>query len=111
MAIDQLSYPIVATTEGSSLAKPADSITSHAFPEAYLTTQVSDHLTQEILDAFNRERLTPHQVRVVLSRVRHLIDTGEVIARMGSHSGGDTIHRTGCHESAAPHAACEITVS
>lgn len=58
---------------------------SDAFPEPYLTTEVSDRLSQEILDAFNRERLTPHQARLVLSRVRDLIDTGELIARTRSH--------------------------
>lgn len=30
----------------------------------------SDRLTQEILDAFNREHLTPHQARLLLARAR-----------------------------------------
>lgn len=55
------------------------------FPVAYLSAEVSDRLTQEILDAFNRERLTPHQARVVLTHVRTIIDTGEFIASTGSH--------------------------
>ena len=93
------------------MPKPADSQPRDVCPEPYLAIDVSDRLTQEILDAFNREFLTPHQARVVLSRVRHLIDMGEVIARTGSHSGGDTIHRTGCHESGAPHEVREITGS
>ncbi len=67
------------------MSTPSDSPLSNVFPEPYLTTEVSDRLTQEILDAFNRERLTPHQARLVLSRVRDLIDTGELIARTGSH--------------------------
>ncbi|ULA68823.1 MAG: hypothetical protein LZF62_380009 [Nitrospira sp.] len=56
-----------------------------SFPVTYLSTEVSDRLTQEILDAFNRERLTPQRARVVLIRVRTLIDMDELIARTGSH--------------------------
>mgnify|MGYP000916004126 FL=1 len=67
------------------MSKPADSIPSQAFPEPYLATEVSDRLTQEILDAFNREHLTPHQARLLLARVRDLIDVGELVARTRSH--------------------------
>jgi len=67
------------------MSKPADSIPSNALPEPYLTTEVSDRLTQEILDAFNREGLTPHQARQVLDRVKDLVDLGELVARKTSH--------------------------
>ncbi len=67
------------------MSKPADSLPSSAFPEPYLPAEVSDRLTQEILDAFNREHLTPHQARLVLGRVRDLIDLGELVARTRSH--------------------------
>ncbi|GMV51970.1 MAG: hypothetical protein AMXMBFR67_35130 [Nitrospira sp.] len=56
-----------------------------AFPEPYLSTDVSDRLTQHILDAFNREGLTPHQARHVLARVKDLLDLGGLIARKTSH--------------------------
>ncbi|MDI3467925.1 MAG: hypothetical protein OJF50_006746 [Nitrospira sp.] len=36
---------------------------SDAFPEPYLSTEVSDRLIQQILDAFNREGLTSEQAR------------------------------------------------
>lgn len=55
------------------------------FPTPYLSGEIADRLIQEILDGFNREHLTPHQARLVLDRVRGLIDAGELIARMRSH--------------------------
>ncbi len=67
------------------MSKAEDSAANKAFPEPYLATEVSDRLTQEILDAFNREHLTPHQARLVLARVRDLIDVGELVARTRSH--------------------------
>ncbi len=67
------------------MSTPYDASLRDAFPESYLTTAVSDRLMQGILDAFNHEQLTPHQARQVLSRVRELIDLGELIARTGSH--------------------------
>lgn len=67
------------------MSKPADSIPSNTLPEPYLTTEVSDRLTQEILDAFNREGLTPHQARQALDRVKDLVDLGELVARKTSH--------------------------
>ncbi|MGC3975901.1 MAG: hypothetical protein QM771_16190 [Nitrospira sp.] len=65
--------------------KPLEHSDGLPLPEPYLTTEVSDRLIQGILDAFNHEQLTPHQARLVLSRVRHLIDIGELIARRESH--------------------------
>lgn len=56
-----------------------------AFPEPYLSTEVSNRLIQQILDAFNREGLTSEQSRQVLSRVKDLLDLGELIARGTSH--------------------------
>lgn len=41
------------------------------FPKPYLSTEVSDRLIQQILDAFNREGLTSEQSRQVLARVKH----------------------------------------
>jgi len=67
------------------MSKPAGSILSNAFPEPYLTTEASNRLTQEILDAFNREGLTPHQARQVLDGVKDLLDLGELVARKTSH--------------------------
>lgn len=58
---------------------------SQIFPEPYLTTEVSDRLIQQILDAFNREGLTSEQSRQVLARVKDLLDLGELIARRTSH--------------------------
>lgn len=55
------------------------------FPVPYLSTEVSDRLMQEILDAFNREGLTSEQSRQVLARVKDLLDLGELIARKTSH--------------------------
>ena len=55
------------------------------FPVPYLSTEVSDRVIQEILDAFNREGLSPEQSRQVLDRVKQLIDLGELIARKTSH--------------------------
>ena len=52
------------------MSDPTDPLTSGTFPESYLSTEVSDRLIQQILDAFNREGLTPHQARQVLGRVR-----------------------------------------
>ncbi len=64
----------------SNSSKPSD-----AFPEPYLSTEISDRLIQEILDAFNREALTSNQSRQILARVRDLLDAGELLARKTSH--------------------------
>lgn len=56
-----------------------------AFPQPYLSAEVSDKLIQQILDAFNREGLTSKQSRQVLARVHALLDLGELIARKASH--------------------------
>ena len=58
---------------------------SDAFPEPYLSTDVSDRLIQQILDAFNREGLTSEHSRQVLARVQQLIALGELIARRSAH--------------------------
>jgi len=58
---------------------------SQPFPEPYLSMEVSDRLIQQTLDAFNREGLTSGQARLVLSRIGHLIDLGELVARKASH--------------------------
>ena len=55
------------------------------FPAPYLSTDISDRLIQHILDAFNEDGLTSEQSRQVLVRLKHLIDTGELIARCTSH--------------------------
>ncbi len=67
------------------MSDPPDHDPRDAFPEPYLSTEVSDRLIQEILDAFNREGLTSEHSRQVLARVQHLIDLGELIARRTSH--------------------------
>ncbi len=67
------------------MSNPTDPFPSEAFPEPYLPTEVSDRLIQQILDAFNREGLTPHQARQVLDRVKDLLDLGELVARKTSH--------------------------
>lgn len=67
------------------MSDPTDPLTSGTFPESYLSTEVSDRLIQQILDAFNREGLTPHQARQVLGRVKDLLDVGELVARKASH--------------------------
>lgn len=54
------------------------STVAHSLP---LSTEGSDRLIQEILDAFNRESLTREQASVVLDRIKQLIDLGELIAR------------------------------
>ena len=58
---------------------------SEPFPIPYLSTEVSDRLTQLILDAFNHEHLTPHQARLVLHRVRDLVDTCALVDRLRPH--------------------------
>ncbi|MCW5797726.1 MAG: hypothetical protein KIT40_04440 [Nitrospira sp.] len=65
------------------MAKPLGP--SDAFPQPYLSAEVSDRLIQQILDAFNREALTSEQSRQVLARVKDLLDIGELIARRTSH--------------------------
>lgn len=67
------------------MSDPTDPLPSEAFPAPYLSTEVSDRLIQQILDAFNREGLTPHQARQVLDRVKGLLDLGELVARKTSH--------------------------
>jgi hypothetical protein len=66
--------------EGSS-----NNQTGHPFPVPYLSTEVSDRLIQQILEAFNREGLTSGQAREVLRSVRELVDVGELVARKSSH--------------------------
>lgn len=56
-----------------------------AFPETYLSEAVADPVVQSILDLFNREGLSSQQSRLMLQRVRDLIDTGELLARRTSH--------------------------
>ncbi len=57
---------------------------SSAFPESYLSTEVSDRVIQQILDAFNRDGLTSEQSRQVLDRVKQLLALGELLARKTS---------------------------
>jgi len=67
------------------MATLPDPFFSDAIPEPYLSTEVADRLIQQFLDAFNREQLTSHQSRELLTRVRTLIDAGELLAHRTSH--------------------------
>jgi hypothetical protein len=58
----------------------SDTQDGQPFPVRSLSTEVSDRVTQQILDAFNREGLTSEQARQVLARVTQLIDLGELLA-------------------------------
>ncbi len=67
------------------MSNPPDNNPTSAFPESYLSTEASDRVTQQILDAFNREGLTSEHARQVLAHAKQLIDLGELIARRTSH--------------------------
>ena len=67
------------------MASPPNPHDGQPVPVPYLTTEVSDRLVQQILDAFNREGLTTEQSRQILDRVKHLLDAGELMARRTSH--------------------------
>lgn len=67
------------------MSSSPDASLSDAIPEPYLSPEVADRLIQQILDAFNREQLTSHQSRELLTRVKMLIDAGELLARRTSH--------------------------
>lgn len=67
------------------MPSPPDPHDGQPLPVPYLSTEVSDRLIQQTLDAFKQEGLTSEQARQVLSRIRHLIDLGELVARKSSH--------------------------
>ena len=56
-----------------------------AFPEPYLSSEVTDRVIQSILDTINQHGLNSHQARQILVRVRDLINAGELIARKTSN--------------------------
>jgi hypothetical protein len=51
------------------------------FPQPYLNVQVENALVDRILELFNATKLTSHQAKLLLDRVRVLIELGE---RMGT---------------------------
>ncbi len=67
------------------MASPSDPQDDQPVPVPYLSTEVTDRLIQQVLDAFNQEGLTSKQAHQVLSRVKQLLDLGELIARKTSH--------------------------
>lgn len=67
------------------MGSPSNPQDGQPFPVPYLSTEVSDRLIQQILDAFNREGLTAEQARQPLDRVKHLLDAGELLARRTAH--------------------------
>ena len=55
------------------------------FPEPYLNVQVENALVDRILELFNATKLTSHQAKLLLDRVRVLIELGERVATKTTH--------------------------
>jgi hypothetical protein len=55
------------------------------FPQPYLNVQAENALADRILELFNATKLTSHQAKRLLDRVRVLIELGERVASKTSH--------------------------
>jgi hypothetical protein len=55
------------------------------FPQPYLNVQVENALVDRILELFNATKLTSHQAKLLLDRVRVLIELGERVASKTAH--------------------------
>lgn len=54
-------------------------------PEPYLLTKTANELIEKVLVLLNEAKLTSHQARTLLDRIRVLVDAGEMIARKTAH--------------------------
>jgi hypothetical protein len=67
------------------MGSPSNPQDGQPFPVPYLSTEPPTVLSNQILDAFNREGLTTEQARQLMDRGKHVLDARELIARRNSH--------------------------
>jgi hypothetical protein len=67
------------------LAERTGELDHTSCPEPYLNVQVENALVDRILELFNATKLTSHQAKLLLERVRVLIELGERLATKTTH--------------------------
>ena len=63
----------------------AETQRQQAFPEPYLLTEAENAIIDRIFEVFNATKLSAHQAKNLLARVRRLIDLGERMAEKTTH--------------------------
>jgi hypothetical protein len=67
------------------LAQRTGELDHTSCPEPYLNVQVENALVDRILELFNATKLTSHQAKLLLDRVRVLIELGERVTSKTAH--------------------------
>jgi hypothetical protein len=67
------------------LAQRTGELDHTSCPEPYLKVQVENALVDRILELFNATKLTSHQAKLLLDRVRVLIELGERVTSKTAH--------------------------